>query len=247
MPAAGQQSDAEYLNGLGARFREIRGSVSQKEFASIVGIHENTLKRYESGERVADAVFLRRLCAHFPSLNPEWLLLGSGTSTRDEEAMLSGVHLPAEGGDGGRCHVDDRYSSIPMYCSATAEKCSMPPECTDSFDILAFNNEWIRRSLRAAPQDLCLVQVNGESMEGVLRPGDVVLVDLRDKHASLEAIYALKMDGALLLKHVQRLPGGMIKVSSENRAYESFTVKFDGVAENQLEIIGRVVWACRRY
>lgn len=43
--------------------------------------------------------------------------------------------------------------------------------------------------------------------------------------ARREGVYVLRMDSALLVKQLQRLPGGMIKVISRNPAYEPFTIK----------------------
>jgi phage repressor protein C with HTH and peptisase S24 domain len=55
------------------------------------------------------------------------------------------------------------------------------------------------------------------------------------------------MDDALLVKQLQRLPGGLLRVISRNQAYEPFTVQASELdAPAGLSIIGRVVWACRR-
>ena len=44
---------------LGERIKEARkGKYTQEELATLVGVHENTLRRWESGERSPDAVFL---------------------------------------------------------------------------------------------------------------------------------------------------------------------------------------------
>lgn len=45
-----------------------------------------------------------------------------------------------------------------------------------------------------------------------LRAGDIVLLDHTDTRASREGVYTIRMDGALLVKQLQRLPGGIVKV-----------------------------------
>lgn len=50
------------------------------------------------------------------------------------------------------------------------------------------------------------------------------------------------------MKQFQRPPGGIIKVMNRNEAYEPFSLRTDELERgNGIAIIGRVVWACRRY
>ena len=114
--------------------------------------------------------------------------------------------------------------------------------------MLAFKEDWVRRELRARPEDLNLIYVVGDSMEPDLRSGDIVLVDHTDTMAQREGVYVSRMDGALLVKQLQRLPGGVVKVISRNPAYEAFPVDLKQLANpNGFAVVGRVVWACRRF
>jgi phage repressor protein C with HTH and peptisase S24 domain len=115
-------------------------------------------------------------------------------------------------------------------------------------DVLAFKEDWIRQELRARPDQLRLIFVEGDSMEPDLRAGDIVLIDHTDVTARREGVYVIRMDGALLVKQVQRLPGGQVRVMSRNPAYEPFTVPVSKLEHpDGLAVIGRVVWACRRF
>lgn len=110
-----------------------------------------------------------------------------------------------------------------------------------------FKAEWLRNELQARPSDVRLLFVAGDSMEPDLRAGDIVMIDIRDTGAAFEGYYVLRLDGALLVKQLQRLPGGVLEISSRNHAYKTFTVKMERPADdNSFAIIGRVVWACRR-
>lgn len=62
---------------LGKRLVSIRGRVTQKEFARSIGIHKNTLIRYERGERLPDAWVIMQL-RELHEVNPLWLLSGIG-------------------------------------------------------------------------------------------------------------------------------------------------------------------------
>lgn len=141
------------------------------------------------------------------------------------------------------------YAYIPIYNVAAG---AAPNGRTASNERvigeLAFKEDWIRQEVRARPEDLRLIHVDGDSMEPDLRAGDIVLLDTTDTLAKREGIYVIKMDGALLVKALQRLPGGVVKVISRNVAYEPFTVTASEVENpNGFSVIGRVVWACRRF
>lgn len=81
--------------------------------------------------------------------------------------------------------------------------------------------------------------VEGDGMAPGLRSGDVVLVD-RSTRAHCDGLYVIRMGEAILIKQLQHLLDG-VRVSSWNKVYEPFTVPAE-----QLDIIGRVVWTCRR-
>ena len=55
------------------KLKKIRGELTQAEFASRLGLHKNTLGRYERGESEPDFGVLRRVCSEF-DVSPEWLL-----------------------------------------------------------------------------------------------------------------------------------------------------------------------------
>ncbi len=138
------------------------------------------------------------------------------------------------------------YVYLPLY---DVRASAGPGELVDEehvTDLLAFREEWLRSELNASPRDVCLLFVQGRSMEPDLRPGDVIMIDRRDTTAQCDAIYVLRMDGAVLVKELQRLPGGVIRVRSRNKEYESFDRSAADLEGNDFAIIGRVVWACRR-
>lgn len=59
------------------RLRAVRGALTQAEFAHRLGVHKNTLGRYERGESEPDTRIARHLCTIF-GVQPHWLLFGDG-------------------------------------------------------------------------------------------------------------------------------------------------------------------------
>ncbi len=83
---------------LGHRLRKLRGRQSREQFAAALGIHKNTLARYEMGERKPDAAFIGRVC-EYCDVTPDWLLTGNGRSRRngDVDDYYPPSTLPSEG------------------------------------------------------------------------------------------------------------------------------------------------------
>jgi len=109
---------------------------------------------------------------------------------------------------------------------------------------MAFRRYWVENYLHANPLDLSVLSVKGDSQQGVLNDRDVILID-RSQTSGTAGLYVLRIDGDIIVKTLQRLPGGILKVSSANAAYEPFEVSM-GQPPNDFAIIGRVVWFGRQ-
>lgn len=60
---------------LAERIKQLRGTLTQKEFAAKVGINMNTLRAYEKGRTSPPADAIVRMCTNF-DVSADWLLLG---------------------------------------------------------------------------------------------------------------------------------------------------------------------------
>ncbi|WP_287129340.1 S24 family peptidase [Candidatus Cyanaurora vandensis] len=109
--------------------------------------------------------------------------------------------------------------------------------------LLALSRDLVRGSLHAQPQQLSALYVKGDSMEPLLRAGDVAVIDHGQAHDHTDGTYVLRINGSLLIKSLQWLPGTKLRVKSENPAYESYIVD----PTDEVDIIGRVVWAGRKF
>lgn len=204
--------------------------LSQEELSRASGVPLSTLKKYESDERVPGGDALAGLGR--AGVNLAKLLIAN------EDSPGPALHAaqPAAG-----------YVYLPVYDVRAAAGGGELVENESVVDVLAFKESWIRQELHASPADLRLINVVGDSMEPDLRAGDIILIDHADQAASREGIYVIRMDGALLVKQLQRLPGGIVRVISRNQVYEPFAVQSSSInAPGGVDIIGRVVWACRR-
>jgi transcriptional regulator with XRE-family HTH domain len=75
---------------IASRIKSVRGKLSQEEFALRLGVHKNSLGRYERGDSTPDMAFAEALCSEF-CVNPHWLLLGKGPMFTTKQVRVDGA------------------------------------------------------------------------------------------------------------------------------------------------------------
>ena len=141
--------------------------------------------------------------------------------------------------------IQEDFILIPRYNVETSAGGGTVVEQERVIDRMAFKEEWIRTALSLNPKDLALISTIGDSMEPTLHPGDLLMLDCSVKTVRDNAIYALQVNGTLLVKRLQRRIDGQVVVKSDNPAYETETIGPD--AAGSLKVVGRLVWAGRKF
>ena len=108
----------------------------------------------------------------------------------------------------------------------------------------AFDERWLKALTASRPSKLSIVRVEGDSMAPTLNAGDEILVDLGDSAERLrDGIYVLRIDDAVVVKRLALNPTGRrVTVQSDNPAYPDWP----DCSLDQINFIGRVIWAGRR-
>ena len=60
------------------RLRYVRGNMSREDFGLVIGVHKNTIGRYERGQSEPELSVTSQICLKF-NVDPKWLVLGKGT------------------------------------------------------------------------------------------------------------------------------------------------------------------------
>jgi len=233
---------------LGERIRSARTAlgVSRNEAANVVGVSLSTFQAWEAGEREPDATKLSALARQY-GLAADWLLFGAGPML----AGGDGVPTAASAGK-AQAVVDTRgnpvdlaeFVFIPRYnLKAAAGHGAVVDDETPMFS-MAFRRYWVENYLHCTPTDLAVISVKGDSMEGLLNNKDVILLNTADNQPT-SGLYVLRVEGDLIVKRVQRLPGATLRVISANEAYPTFEVDLNN-PPNDFDVIGRVVWFGRQ-
>lgn len=199
---------------IGERLRAERQRcrLTQLDLAERAGVSKTTQVNYEAGKRSPDAPYLG--VAAEAGLDVLYIVTGERAKPTESLVAVRLLPLKANVPAGGSEPLEGR--DVPgMYLPST----------------------WVADK-GLDPNHLAVLIVRGASMEGALRDGDRVLVDLLDKAPRSGFIYVLRQGSELLVKHCQLLPGGILRVSSANPAYQPYDV--DLAKTEDFEVIGRV-------
>ncbi len=206
-----------------ARLVELAGGVSR--LARMCGVSEAVVRKWRDGLSEPSRTHLAQV-ARGAGVSVAWLVTGDGPMQAQPPRALG--EPPG-----------------PGYVALRAPGDGTGHEAGDG-DALMFNEDWLRLELGARPQDLRLVRIRSDSMAPTLRSGDIALVDGRSTWPDGEGIYLMRMNGTLLVKRLQALPGGVLKVTSDNPAFDSFRLTRSQVDGKNIAIVGRIAWLGHR-
>jgi phage repressor protein C with HTH and peptisase S24 domain len=102
----------------------------------------------------------------------------------------------------------------------------------------AFRTEWIRL-MRLKPNKLAAMRASGDSMEPTIHDGDSLLVDTSQVDVVDGKVYALWYEGGERVKRLFRLPGGALRILSDNPRFPP--IELGPEYAGHVRIIGRVV------
>lgn len=104
--------------------------------------------------------------------------------------------------------------------------------------------EYLRHELRVSAAEARIIEVQGDSMEPTLRPGDRVMVNLGDKRPSPPGVFAVWDGFGVVVKRIEPIPNSdppTLRLISDNDRHGVYERTLD-----EVNIIGRVVWFARR-
>ena len=218
--------------------------------ALAAGVSEPMLRRYIRGDSKPPFEVIANL-AGAAGVSLDWL--ASGDMGSPPKSTAAGSLLPKPDIQDGPCSCIDTLGNpvslhdfvfIPRYNLKASAGHGLDTNGEKPIFSMAFRRYWIDNFLRLDPHDLSVLSVKGDSMEGVLNDRDVILINHAD-NTPKEGVYVLRIDGDLIVKRVQRKPGGKIGIISANEAYAPYDVELSNLP-NDFAIVGRVVWFGRQ-
>jgi len=217
-----------YSLALGERIRALRGKMSRSDLAHHLGIHVNTVGKFERGDSMPDAWLVHRMC-ELNGASVEWLITGHDRAGAEPGRSITAVEQGS-------------YIYVPLFDIQASAGNGAFNDLERVIAMRPFDIRYIRNDLHILHNEIALIGIAGSSSEPVLRSGDTVMVDRRDREVQAEGLHLLRIDDALLVKMVQRLPGRALRISSSNDKYQPFDIKINEDGQNDIDILGRVRW-----
>jgi phage repressor protein C with HTH and peptisase S24 domain len=136
----------------------------------------------------------------------------------------------------GVSELPETYVEVPEFnIRFSAGHGAMLFEESSATATASYREDWFLKE-RLNPKRCVRARVQGSSMQGILWDGDIVLINRDETNVIDGKIYALRIGEELYIKRLQKIPGGTLKLQSENPDYDDVTVPVN----EEVEIIGRV-------
>ncbi|HFT6589218.1 TPA: XRE family transcriptional regulator [Klebsiella pneumoniae] len=210
---------------------------SVNAFANAAGISPSGLNRLLDGGYPTLPILVA--LAKAGDVSVEWLSTGGEQVSASLPTKMDSTSLTVTDVKGNEVDLDE-FVFVPRYNIAAAAGFGAWNDDETPMFTVSFRRYWVTNHLKADPSKLSVISVYGDSMEGVLNDKDIILINHDDREPR-EGIYVLRIDGQLIVKRVQRLPGSILRITSTNPAYEPFSVDMNNVL-GDFAVVGKVVW-----
>lgn len=221
---------------IGERLKIVRGKESRDNFASKIGVHPQSLYRYEQGGRSVDSTVISSVCEVY-GVSTDWLIFGRGPMRRDDATDSPEGFVPAH-----ECGNDADLIMIPRVSARLCAGTGSLETDDNVVGMYAFRAEWILK--KGNTKRMVLMDVTGDSMAPDIKHGDIVLVDQSKTDIYGHGYYAVGVEDAIYIKEIMTSPG-MLVLKSINPRYEDIKVSLGDDHASSVRIIGRVLWVGR--
>jgi phage repressor protein C with HTH and peptisase S24 domain len=110
---------------------------------------------------------------------------------------------------------------------------------------LKFRRDWLR-TRGIEPGNARLLDGHGDSMEPLLFDRDLILIDKGAATNWGDGVYCIRMDGRLMMKRLQRMPGGVKIISENSSKYQPISLDLtDEHSQREFAVIGKMRWFAR--
>lgn len=254
-------SDAKETGERLVLLRSLLRKKSQGELAGDLGVHPNTLGRYERGERLPDGDLLSALAAL--GVNTHWVLTGQGEAfllpasiSAQQEMVDAAAGDPAAlrarearhtgfsaGVDFERAQFLERYAMIPLLDVKAKAGAGYENPAPQVVGHRAFERAWLQQE-GLNEKYLKLVVSDGYSMSPTIGHRWIVMLDESRKSLVPDGIFVLwtPPPGGTIIKRVDidAITGDITLVSDNSEHSKPRLVKRDEL--DQLDVAGRAVW-----
>lgn len=215
--------------------------LKQVDIARATGKSTAAVAKWLSGQNVPKTESLVKIARLF-GVTPNWLATGeSGSLTAQQQVDALVASLP-----NGITHdeiepwrhnkqVWVEFYDVTFCCGDGVSQ----PEFEALKKTLPFDESFFKYR-KINPNNFKMIYATGDSMAPYINPQDAVGIDISDTQPRDGEVYALFLDGDLMIKRVFREGGGVLRLASDNQNYKDKIV--NDTNGDSLIIIGRVAY-----
>lgn len=154
--------------------------------------------------------------AALTGFNARWLAIGEGPEKPEKPVEANAELIGTMSAWDSSTPLGDDEVAIPLYKEV---ELAAGGGATQVIEVPGRLLRFAKSTLREAgvvPANAVCATVKGRSMERLIMDGATIGIDTGSKHIEDGEIYAFDQDGMLRVKYLYRLPGGAVRVRSEN-------------------------------
>lgn len=246
------------------KMKTILGVANDSEVADAIGMKPSAFANRKKSESVPFSHYLKIIKSHNVNLN--WFIYNDGPMYKNTESeptsqgtisknehIIVADHCDPE----KKIYKDENGVNIPQWDNPNPDIFHYVPMAKANLNAgggsfvlsenttgryYAFRKHFLA-AIASSPKNLILMKVTGDSMEPKIEDGDTVMIDIGKRQLKNGAIYALGYDDIIVIKELEKLPGGRALVISKNRKmYPPYEADI-----RQIRIIGQVIWGDRTF
>ncbi|ODS24203.1 hypothetical protein AB835_04805 [Candidatus Endobugula sertula] len=220
------------INSIIERMKQVTDCRTDTQLAEYLELRSNSaISTWKARDRVPYAECHK--IANEVNVDLGWLITGkqSGESIFPNP-IVGHVVKPTAGAD---------LVQIPQYeADLSAGVGAYPADHELAIGSRPFSAEWLKKK-GLKPANLKLLRVLGDSMEPLLKDKDMVMIDTSRTTPTEVMPFAIRLDGELFVKSIQRQGGGNLLLVSKNSTYRDIVIDSNHPPDS-FSVIGAVVW-----
>ncbi|CCG55781.1 Putative phage repressor [Brachyspira pilosicoli WesB] len=233
-------NEYNYKKEIGARLKLYRETqkYNQKDFSSKLGIKQESLSRYESGNQsVPDEIKLK---LSKENVNIDWLITGKGDMFINNSKKMNNDSDFNIFDSSDKKENEEWHGIYSKYLLEDSEPVQETIQKNINLikvinaDMKSNNVIQIPNELKNYEGKLVAVIQKGDDMEPIIKDSSIVLCDTEGYQGA--GMYVIKINNIYMVKRISIKPNYYI-IKSDNKLYDSFEVHID---DEQLKIGGKV-------
>lgn len=233
-------NEYNYKKEIGARLKLYRETqkYNQKDFSSKLGIKQESLSRYESGNQsVPDEIKLK---LSKENVNIDWLITGKGDMFINNSKKMNNDSDFNIFDSSDKKENEEWHGIYSKYLLEDSEPVQETIQKNINLikvinaDMESNNVIQIPNELKNYEGKLVAVIQKGDDMEPVVKESSIVLCDTEGYQGA--GMYVIKINNIYMIKRISLKPNYYI-IKSDNKLYDSFEVHIE---DEQLKIGGKV-------